>query len=207
MKLLVIDNYDSFLYNLVYELQNLAQKITVVRNDIDYLGLQAQIDKHDAIVISPGPGKPSESGHCIKVIKEYFKTKPILGICLGHQAIIEAFDGKVTRAKSIVHGKVSSIIHGNKGLFYGVDKCLNVARYHSLSGQEIPNQLTIDAVTDMPTDEAEIMAVSHKEYPVFGFQFHPESIMTQKGNKLLENFINKVKLHTSTRGKNNVAAA
>jgi anthranilate synthase/aminodeoxychorismate synthase-like glutamine amidotransferase len=185
MRVLLIDNYDSFIYNLKYELELAGNDVTVCRNDIPYQELARLTNKNEAVVLSPGPGSPSEAGHCIELVKEFAKEKPILGVCLGHQVIIEAFGGTVGRAKSIVHGKANTLSTRETGLMQGLGSKIIVARYHSLSATEVSKELRIDAVT---ADE-EVMAVSHIEYPVFGLQFHPESIMTKNGTKILKNFI------------------
>lgn len=191
-KLLLIDNYDSFTYNLQYSFKSLGAEVIVCRNDIERNALSSLIAESDAVVISPGPGKPSDAGHCLEVISEFHQTKPMLGICLGHQAIVEAFGGKIVSANDVVHGKTAILEYQKRGLFANLSSALCVARYHSLQAQKstLPNQLRVDAMTqDMQT----IMAVSHQSLPVFGVQFHPESIMTRHGNSILKTFLSTIK--------------
>lgn len=184
--ILVIDNYDSFTYNLVQYLGEMNVEMDVVRNDKITLG---QIRKlmPEGIVISPGPCTPNEAGVSVPLIKEFFKEIPILGVCLGHQSIGEAFGGVVVKAPSIVHGKTSEILHEGKGIFINIPNKFRATRYHSLiiSPEHFPDELEITA----KTEEGVIMGVQHKKYPVFGVQFHPESIATQHGKVLLQNFV------------------
>ena len=186
--IVLIDNYDSFTYNLVQYIGALEPDIRVIRNDA-CTPEEIEAMKPDAIVISPGPGKPSEAGICIEVI-QYFKDKvPILGVCLGHQAICEAFGGTVSYAKELMHGKSSvAQILEESPLFKNLETEMQVARYHSLAAirDTLPEELKITAVTD----DGEIMAVEHRDYPVYGLQFHPESVLTPKGMTLIENFLN-----------------
>ncbi|SET15026.1 anthranilate synthase component II [[Clostridium] polysaccharolyticum] len=185
--ILLIDNYDSFTYNLYQYIGTFEPDIKVVRNDKITL---AEIRKMnpDRIVLSPGPKSPKDAGICMDVVKEFYKEKPIMGICLGHQCIGEAFGATVSYAKEILHGKQSLVAHNGTGIFTGIDTPLNVARYHSLSivNETVPDCLTVTA----KTDDGQIMAVRHKEYPVVGLQFHPESIYTEHGKRLIENFVN-----------------
>ena len=201
MKILLIDNYDSFLYNLKYELEAIGSQVNVFRNDVQYELLIKEIEHHDAIVLSPGPGKPSEAGFCQRIVLDFYEKKPILGICLGHQVIVESFGGLVSKAKDVMHGKVSDITFVDTLLFKGLTKKLSIARYHSLAASFLPDALHVDA----KTDDGEIMAVSHHHFPVFGLQFHPESIMSKSGSKILENFI-KICEH-KLQGVSNVAVA
>ena len=186
--IVLIDNYDSFTYNLVQYIGALEPDIRVIRNDA-CTPEEIEAMKPDAIVISPGPGKPSEAGICIEAIR-YFKDKvPILGVCLGHQAICEAFGGTVSYAKELMHGKSSvAQILEESPLFKNLGTEMQVARYHSLAAirDTLPEELKITAVTD----DGEIMAVEHRDYPVYGLQFHPESVLTPKGMTLIENFLN-----------------
>ena len=186
--IVLIDNYDSFTYNLVQYIGALEPDIRVIRNDA-CTPEEIEAMKPDAIVISPGPGKPSEAGICIEVI-QYFKDKvPILGVCLGHQAICEAFGGTVSYAKELMHGKSSvAQILEESPLFKNLGTEMQVARYHSLAAirDTLPEELKITAVTD----DGEIMAVEHRDYPVYGLQFHPDSVLTPKGMTLIENFLN-----------------
>ncbi|RDX37458.1 aminodeoxychorismate/anthranilate synthase component II [Kangiella sp. HD9-110m-PIT-SAG07] len=185
MKALLIDNYDSFIYNLKYELELSGVAVTVCRNDIPYDELKTLTKNVDAIVLSPGPGNPTEAGHCIKLVKELAGEKPILGVCLGHQVIVEAFNGRVGAAKQVVHGKAETLYSYQSGLLDILSSKITVARYHSLAATRLSKELRVDAVTE----DDEIMAISHIEYPIFGLQFHPESIMTRDGTKVLKNFI------------------
>ncbi len=184
--ILVIDNYDSFTYNLVQYLEGFGKEVKVFRND------QITLEKIEelsplCIVISPGPGTPSKAGISVEVIKRFGKRIPILGVCLGHQAIAEAFGGKVVRAKRIMHGKTSLIYHDGRTIYRGIPNPFEAVRYHSLivERESLPDELEISAWTDMD----EIMGIRHKEYPIEGVQFHPESIMTQKGKEILKNFL------------------
>ena len=186
--IVLIDNYDSFTYNLVQYIGAVEPDIRVIRNDA-CTPEEIETMKPDAIVISPGPGKPSEAGICIEAI-QYFKDKvPILGVCLGHQAICEAFGGTVSYAKELMHGKSSvAQILEESPLFKNLGTEMQVARYHSLAAirDTLPEELKVTAVTD----DGEIMAVEHRDYPVYGLQFHPESVLTPKGMTLIENFLN-----------------
>ena len=184
--LLVIDNYDSFTYNLVQYLAEMGQEVRVVRNDeIPAAEIAALAPSH--IVISPGPCTPNEAGISLEVIKTYAGKIPILGVCLGHQAIGQAFGGKVVRAARVMHGKTSQISHDGKGLFTGLPNPFQATRYHSLliERASVPDSLDVTA----QTAENEIMAVRHKTLPVEGVQFHPESFLTTSGKDLLRNFI------------------
>ena len=194
MKFLIIDNYDSFVYNLAQRLGELGVSSDVIRNDKITIS-QIKEKNYDAIVISPGPGTPEDKryfGICKSVILELGQETPILGVCLGHQGIIDCFGGKVTNAANIRHGKISQIKHYDDSLFKGVKNPFRATRYHSLVGEKtiIPDSLKITAVAE---DDGEIMGVSHKEFFIEGVQFHPESIMTDEGKKILKNFIERVK--------------
>jgi anthranilate synthase component 2 len=194
MKFLIIDNYDSFVYNIAQYLGELGVDCEVIRNDKITLDEIKQND-YDAIIISPGPGTPEDKkyfGVCSDVIKNMGPTTPILGVCLGHQGIIHAFGGKVTNAGCVRHGKTSSVNHVNSELFKDVKNPFRATRYHSLVGDKtvIPNVLQVTATA---ADDGEIMAIKHKEYLIEGVQFHPESIMTEDGKKILANFIRQVK--------------
>ena len=184
--ILVIDNYDSFTYNLVQYLGEMGQKLKVVRNDeITLAGIRKM--KPARIVISPGPGSPKDAGISNDVLRELGPNLPILGVCLGHQCIGQVFGGKVVGAKRLMHGKTSPIYHNGKGLFKGLDNPFVATRYHSLLVERkgLPTALEITA----ETKEQEIMGLRHKKFPVFGVQFHPESILTQCGKQLLKNFL------------------
>ena len=188
--ILMIDNYDSFTYNLVQYLAGFGEKVVVKRND--EISMEA-IDDLNAggIVISPGPGRPEDAGLSIDIIKKFHKRIPILGVCLGHQSIACAFGGKITHAKKLMHGKTSVIKGDEKGIFSNIKKPVQVMRYHSLavSRESLPDCLEITAAAD----DGEIMGLRHKNYPVEGIQFHPESIMTPSGKRLLRNFLNITK--------------
>ena len=187
MRLLVIDNYDSFTYNLVHYLNELGAQTVVYRNDAlsaaDALALRA-----DAVVLSPGPCTPDDAGICLDLIAQAPDSLPVLGVCLGHQAIGQAMGGRVIRARSLMHGKVSTIHHSGRGLFEGVPADFRATRYHSLSVERdsLPNALEVTAWTD----DGEIMAVQHVSRPLHGVQFHPESIASEHGHLLLGNFLN-----------------
>jgi len=187
--LLVIDNYDSFTYNLVQYLGELGEAPRVIRNDAIGVDDVAAMGA-TAIVISPGPKTPAEAGICIPLIKRYGASIPILGVCLGHQAIGEAYGGKVVRApRGVMHGKTSKVRHDGTGLFEGVPSPLEVMRYHSLvvESASLPKSLVVTA--SAVDDASEIHAVKHATHPVWGVQFHPESILTQHGKTILSNFL------------------
>ena len=184
--LLMIDNYDSFTYNLVQYLGELGQQVKVVRNDEVTLD-EIQAMAPERIVISPGPCTPNEAGISLGVIGRFKGRVPILGVCLGHQAIGQAFGGKVVHAKTLMHGKVSRINHGAKGVFAGLPSPYEATRYHSLAVERVscPPELEVTAWTD----DGEIMGLRHVSLPVEGVQFHPESILTEHGHALLRNFL------------------
>jgi anthranilate synthase/aminodeoxychorismate synthase-like glutamine amidotransferase len=184
--ILVIDNYDSFTYNLVQYLGELGARMEIYRNDAVTIGRIKKMGP-SKILISPGPGKPKDAGISEEVISVFGKTTPILGVCLGHQAIGEVFGGKIVGAKSLMHGKTSRIYHNGKGLFRGIRSPFEATRYHSLivERKSFPKALEITA----ETKDGEIMALAHRRYPVYGVQFHPESILTVDGKKLLLNFL------------------
>ena len=187
MKILLIDNYDSFTYNLYHYLSSLKCKVEVYRNDKIQIS-QIKKKKYNKIVKSPGPGNPSQSGNCLKIVKHFYKTIPILGVCLGHQIIGQVFKSKIIGAKKLMHGKTSLIKHGGKGFFKGVKKMILATRYHSL----IIDRKTLgkDLLITAETKDKIIMGVMHKKYNVHGVQFHPESFKTPEGMKLLKNFLN-----------------
>ena len=189
--ILMIDNYDSFTFNIVQYLGELGADVVVKRND------EVSIDEieklnPDRIVISPGPCTPNEAGVSIDVVKNFYQKKPILGVCLGHQTIGQAFGGKIVSAKRIMHGKTSKINHDGDHLFENIEQNFTATRYHSLviDEESLPDSLIITARTDESENESEIMGIRHKECRLFGVQFHPESILTESGHKLLENFLN-----------------
>ena len=194
MKFLIIDNYDSFVYNLAQILGELGVESDVIRNDKITIE-QIKEKNYDAIIISPGPGTPEERkyfGICNDVITKLGAKTPILGVCLGHQGIIQCFGGKVVNAEKVRHGKTSPIKHFKDSIFDGVKNPFRATRYHSLVGDKtiIPDTLKITAVAE---DDGEVMAVSHKKFLIEGVQFHPESIMTPEGKKILSNFVKMVK--------------
>ena len=187
--ILLIDNYDSFTFNLYQYIGIFADEVKVVRNDkitIDEIRELAP----ERIVLSPGPKSPAEAGICMDVVKEFYDKIPILGICLGHQCIGQALGGTVSYAKQLFHGKQSLISHDGSSIFTGIDTPIKVARYHSLAVQneDLPDCLRVLA----RTEDGEIMAMRHKDYPVVGLQFHPESIYTEHGKRMVENFVNGV---------------
>lgn len=187
--ILLIDNYDSFSYNLYQMVGTIDSDLKVIRNDeLTVKEIDALSPK--AIIISPGPGRPEDAGICINVIRELGSKYPILGVCLGHQAICYAFGATITYAKTLMHGKQSVIEMKEDPLFKGIAERTEVARYHSLAADPdtIPDCLRIIAIAD----DGEIMAVKHDKYPIYGLQFHPESIMTPEGAKILNNFINVI---------------
>lgn len=188
--ILVIDNYDSFTWNLVHYLEELGARTHVVRND--QLSVEEALALNpDGILLSPGPCTPNEAGICLALIKAAPIELPILGVCLGHQAIGQSFGGAVISAREIRHGKISEISNNQSGLFEGLPERYQVVRYHSLAIRtgDLPDSLVADAYTD----DGEIMAVHHINRPVFGVQFHPESILTEHGHALLGNFLKRVK--------------
>ena len=186
MKILLIDNYDSFTYNLFHYISKIKKNVEVIRNDkIDSRTVFRK--KYDKIVISPGPGNPNQAGNCLKIVKDVYKKIPILGVCLGHQIIGQVFGGKIINAKNLMHGKTSKIKHNKKGLFKNINNNFEATRYHSLvvDRNTLPKSLLITAETKNKT----IMGLMHKDYDIHGFQFHPESISTKVGIKLIKNFI------------------
>jgi len=194
LKFLIIDNYDSFVYNIAQYLGELGVDCVVIRNDKITIN-EIKQKNYDGIVISPGPGTPDDRkyfGVCSDVIKDLGSSTPILGVCLGHQGIISSFGGKVTNAGCVRHGKTSPVKHNNSELFKGVKNPFRATRYHSLVGDKtiIPEILEVTAVAE---DDGEVMAIRHREYLIEGVQFHPESIMTEDGKKILSNFIRQVK--------------
>jgi anthranilate synthase component II len=184
--ILVIDNYDSFTYNLVQQMGELGAELCVIRNDQATLA-DIRAMNPSQIVISPGPGVPDDSGVSLDVLREMGTTTPILGVCLGHQAMGQVYGGVVKRAPRLMHGKTSMIYHNDDLIFAGVPSPFEATRYHSLIVEEntLPDCLTVTAFTE----EGEIMGMRHKEFPVFGVQFHPESILTTHGPRILQNFL------------------
>ena len=185
--ILVIDNYDSFTYNLVQYLGELGAELRVRRNDQVTIG-EIEAMAPEQILISPGPGRPEEAGISVDVIRRFGPSVPILGVCLGHQAIGVVYGGTVCRASVPMHGKTSTVVHDGKGLFHGITEPFLAGRYHSLviSSDRLPNELEVAART---REDGTIMAVRHRSYPVHGVQFHPESVLTDEGRRILRNFL------------------
>lgn len=195
--LLVIDNYDSFTYNLVQYFGELGETLEVHRNDalsVDEVGAM----QPEAIVVSPGPCAPKEAGISVDVIRRYGAEIPLLGVCLGHQAIGEAYGGVVTRAARVMHGKMSHIAHDGTGLFAGVPSPLGVMRYHSLVVQRETLPADLEVTATAVDDPTEIHALQHRVHPVWGVQFHPESILTEHGRALLQNFLAMARLRRAS---------
>ncbi|MAZ24157.1 MAG: anthranilate/aminodeoxychorismate synthase component II [Porticoccaceae bacterium] len=193
--ILMIDNYDSFTFNIVQYMSELGATLKVVRND-EISPQQIRDLNPEKIVVSPGPCTPNEAGISVDVIKEFHSSIPILGVCLGHQSIAQAFGGKIVRAKKVMHGKVSQIHHNNTGVFNNLDQGFTATRYHSLvvERHSLPSCFEITSWThDEADDFDEIMGIRHRDFPVEGVQFHPESILTEHGHLLFKNFLeNKV---------------
>ena len=188
--ILVIDNYDSFTFNLVQYLKMLGEKIVVKRNDEMSVGDVDRMDP-EAIVLSPGPCSPHEAGVCMGVVEKLAQKTPIFGVCLGHQSIAAAMGGRVVRAGRLMHGKTSPVLHDGKTIYKGLSSPFEAGRYHSLIVEEetLPDELYVTA----RTSEGEVMGIRHRNYPLEGIQFHPESVLTPEGMKLLENFVDSVK--------------
>ena len=184
-RILVVDNYDSFVFNIVQYLQQLGAEVVVKRNDEVNAN---SINEFDGVLLSPGPGTPEDAGACIEIVKAAIeKQKPLLGVCLGHQAIGSALGGKVSRAPELLHGKTSQVQHKNEGVFKDLKSPFRATRYHSLAieNPNFPNELTITATTESGV----IMGVKHKTAPIEGVQFHPESVLTEGGHRLLANWL------------------
>jgi anthranilate synthase component 2 len=183
VKILLIDNFDSFTYNLVQQIKKIIKcNLTVLRNDVKYKDINLEFDK---LIISPGPKTPKDTGISNQLISKFYKLKPILGVCLGMQCINEVLGGKTVHSPLPFHGKISNLTHNNETIFKGIPQNIKVARYHSLIIDEIPAQLEVIATSDQIP-----MAIKYKDYPVFGVQFHPESFMTEYGDKIMTNFLN-----------------
>ncbi len=184
MRVLMVDNYDSFTYNLVHLLEELGAEIVVRRSD--EIGVdEAAALRPDRLVVSPGPGRPAGAGNSIELIRRLGSTTPTLGVCLGHQAIVEAFGGEVGQAKALLHGKASRVRHDGRGIFAGLPAEIEAGRYHSLAAVRIPEELEVTA----RTEDGEVMAVRHRTAPIEGVQFHPESVLTPSGPTMLANFL------------------
>ena len=186
MKIILIDNYDSFTFNLFHYLSSLKAKVDVIRND-KITPKDIVRKKYNRIVISPGPGNPNQSGNCLKIVKSFYKTLPILGVCLGHQIIGQIFGSKIIQAKKLMHGKTSKIISKRTGVLKDLPKNFEATRYHSLIIDK--KTLSKDLEITAETKDGIIMGVKHKKYNVHGVQFHPESIKTKLGLRILKNFI------------------
>jgi len=184
VKLLMLDNYDSFTYNLVHLFEELGVEVVTVRNDAITVD-EARAGGFDRLVVSPGPGRPESAGVSIEVIRALGPTVPTLGVCLGHQAIIEAFGGTVGQAKALLHGKSSTISHDGLGVYAGLPADVEVGRYHSLAALTVPAELVVTSHT--PDDE--VMGVRHRDLPIEGVQFHPESVLTPLGPAMARNFL------------------
>jgi anthranilate synthase/aminodeoxychorismate synthase-like glutamine amidotransferase len=182
--ILLVDNYDSFTYNLVHLFEELGAEVVVRRNDeIDADEAERLAPSH--LVISPGPGRPEGSGATVEIVRRLAPTTPTLGVCLGHQAIVEAFGGEIGQAQRLVHGKASTVSHDGRGIFAGLPQDFQAGRYHSLAATTVPDELEISATTS----DGEVMAVRHRALRVDGVQFHPESVLTPEGPHLCRNFL------------------
>jgi anthranilate synthase/aminodeoxychorismate synthase-like glutamine amidotransferase len=184
MKLLMIDNYDSFTYNLVHLFEELGAEVVTVRNDAITADEAVELAP-DRLVVSPGPGRPVDAGVSLEIVRRLGKTTPTLGVCLGHQAIVEAFGGTVGQAMALLHGKASVVTHDGAGVYAGLPEELEVGRYHSLAATDVPDELTVTA----RTADGEVMGVRHTRFPIEGVQFHPESVLTPLGPELARNFL------------------
>jgi anthranilate synthase/aminodeoxychorismate synthase-like glutamine amidotransferase len=182
--ILLVDNYDSFTYNLVHLFQELGAEVVVRRNDeVDADEAERLAPSH--LVVSPGPGRPGDSGATVEIVRRLAPTTPTLGVCLGHQAIVEAFGGEIGQARELVHGKASAVSHDGRGIFAGLPQDFQAGRYHSLAAARVPEELEISATSA----DGEVMAVRHRELAVDGVQFHPESVLTPDGPQLCRNFL------------------
>ena len=182
--LLMIDNYDSFTYNLVHLFQELGAEVRVFRNDAITVD-EAEALAPAQLVISPGPGRPADAGISVELIRRLGPRVPTLGVCLGHQAIVEAFGGEIGQARALLHGKASQVEHDGKGVYRGLSASIEAGRYHSLAALRIPDDLEVTA----RTTDGEVMGVRHRELPIEGVQFHPESVLTPLGPDLARNFL------------------
>jgi anthranilate synthase component 2 len=185
VKLLMIDNYDSFTYNLVHLFEELGAQVVVRRNDA-VTAAEAEALAPDRLVVSPGPGRPADAGVSVELIRTLGARVPTLGVCLGHQAVVEAFGGDIGQAKALLHGKASTVVHDGRGVFAGLPERFEAGRYHSLAATRVPDELEVSA----HTDDGEVMGVRHRELPIEGVQFHPESVLTLPlGRELARNFL------------------
>jgi len=184
VKVLMLDNYDSFTWNLVHLFEELGAEVAVFRNDAITVE-EAEALEPDRLVVSPGPGRPADAGLSVELIRALGPRVPTLGVCLGHQAIVEAFGGSVGQAKALLHGKSSLVRHDGEGVFSGLPEEIEAGRYHSLAAVEVPEALVVTA----RTDDGEVMAVRHRAHRIEGVQFHPESVLTPTGPAMAENFL------------------
>ena len=184
MRVLVVDNYDSFTYNLVHLLEELGAEVVVRRSDAVTIA-EAHALAPDRLVVSPGPGRPSGAGRSEELVLELGRSTPTLGVCLGHQAIVEAFGGEIGQARELLHGKASPIEHDGRGIYAGLPQGLVAGRYHSLAATRIPDMLDVTA----RTADGEVMGVRHRDLPIEGVQFHPESVLTRQGPAMLRTFL------------------
>ena len=184
MRVLVIDNYDSFTYNLVHLFEQLGAEVLTFRNDAITVDEAAALGA-DRLVVSPGPGRPEDAGVSVELLRRLAPTTPSLGVCLGHQAVVQAFGGTIGQARELLHGKSSRITHDGRGVYAGMPEELEVGRYHSLAATEVPDRLEVTA----RTADGEVMGVRHVDHPVEGVQFHPESVLTPLGARMAENFL------------------
>jgi anthranilate synthase component 2 len=188
MRVLVVDNYDSFTYNLVHLLEELGADVFVRLSDALTPDDAREIEP-DGLVVSPGPGRPHDAGRSLELIRELGPTTPTLGVCLGHQAVVEAFGGEIARARELVHGKASLIRHDGRGIFAGLPQPLEVGRYHSLAASRVPDALEVSS----RTDDGEVMSVRHRSLPIEGVQFHPESVLTPHGPDMLRAYLDTLR--------------
>jgi anthranilate synthase component 2 len=184
VKLLMIDNYDSFTWNLVHLFEELGAEVAVYRNDAISVEEAAALAP-ERLVVSPGPGRPADAGISVELIRRLGPTVPTLGVCLGHQAVVEAFGGHVAQAKALLHGKASRVRHDGEGVFTGLPEEIEAGRYHSLAAVDVPDELVVSA----RTDDGEVMGVRHRLHRIEGVQFHPESVLTPDGPAMAENFL------------------
>jgi anthranilate synthase/aminodeoxychorismate synthase-like glutamine amidotransferase len=186
VRVLVVDNYDSFTYNLVHLLEELGAEVMVRLSD-SLTVAEAEALQPDGLVVSPGPGRPPDAGRSLELIAERGPTTPTLGVCLGHQAIVEVFGGEIAQAQKLIHGKASRIHHDGRGIFAGLPAELEVGRYHSLAAAEVPDALEVTS----RTEDGEVMGVRHRSLPIEGVQFHPESVLTPHGAAMLRTFLSR----------------
>jgi len=186
MRVLMIDNYDSFTYNLVHLFEELGAEVVTVRNDAITVA-EAVALAPDRLVVSPGPGRPADAGVSVELIRELGRTTPTLGVCLGHQSIVQAFGGAIGAAKALLHGKASTITHDGHGVYAGLPEEIEVGRYHSLAALNVPTELDVTS----RTADGEVMGVRHRTLPIEGVQFHPESVLTPLGPRMAKSFVER----------------